>query len=266
MSLIIRNLSVSFKTPAGEVHAIDGLSLDIKPGERIALVGESGCGKTALALSLVGLLPRNARISGTAVFDGLDLFHSDAARRIRGKRISICWSNAERFFNPVLPVGHQIREAYLQHHPSEKKQADKRTVELLAEMGFTDPERIRDSYPFQLSGGMNQRAMLAMSVINRPELLLVDEPTRGLDDDSRDSVVQCLGRIRDASMLIITHDMRLVMELAHRIYFMKEGKILTEGLCPEILNRPGHPYAELMIQSALCLTAALGKQEACERT
>jgi ABC-type dipeptide/oligopeptide/nickel transport system ATPase component len=113
---------------------------------------------------------------------------------------------------------------------------------------------------------MNQRAMLAMSVINSPELLLVDEPTRGLDDDSRDSVVQCLRRIHEGSMLIITHDMRLAMELAHRVYFMKEGRILTEGRCPDILKQPGHPYAELMIQSDLCLTVAQGDEEACERT
>jgi ABC-type dipeptide/oligopeptide/nickel transport system ATPase component len=265
MSLIVRDLSVVFQTPAGEVSAIDGLSMSINSGERIALVGESGCGKTVLALSLVGLLPRNAHISGMIEFDGLDLIHTDAARRIRGQRISICWSNAERFFNPVVSVGDQICEAYLQHHPLEKAQAEERTNNLLEEMGFSNPLHIRNSYPFQLSGGMNQRAMLAMSVINRPELLLVDEPTRGLDDESRDGVVQCLRRIHEGSMLIITHDMRLVRELAQRVYFMKEGRILIEGQSPDALKQPQHPYAELMIQSDLYLTATRGRQEAYER-
>jgi peptide/nickel transport system ATP-binding protein len=265
MSLDIRNLSVVFETPAGEVHAIDGLSMRIQPDERVALVGESGCGKTVLALSLVGLLPRNARVTGKVEYDGMDLIYTNAARKIRGQRISICWSNAERFFNPVVPVGKQICEAFLQHHRLERVHAEERTDGLLMEMGFADPLRIRNSYPFQLSGGMNQRAMLAMSVINNPELLLVDEPTRGLDDDSRESVVQCLRRIHECSMLIITHDMRLVAELAHRVYFMKEGKILAEGPCPQALKRPEHPYAELMIQSDLCLSVVQRKKEAYER-
>jgi ABC-type dipeptide/oligopeptide/nickel transport system ATPase component len=256
MNLDVHSLSVVFETPTGKVRAIDGLSMRIQRGERVALVGESGCGKTVLALSLIGLLPRNARVTGTVEYDGMDLIHTNAARRIRGQRIAICWSNAERFFNPVAPVGKQIFEAYLQHHPLGRIQAEERTNSLLKEMGFGDPLHIRNSYPFQLSGGMNQRAMLAMSVINNPELLLVDEPTRGLDDDSRESVVHCLRKIHEGSMLIITHDMRLVMELAHRVYFMKEGKILAEGSCPGALTHPGHPYAELLIQSDLYLSLA----------
>ncbi len=256
MSLDIRDLSVIFKTPMGEVRAIDGLSLNIKDGERVALVGESGCGKTVLALSLVGLLPRNAHVSGTAEFGGMDLIHTDAAIGIRGRSISICWSNAERFFNPVVPVGKQICEAYAQHHPLEGAHAEQKADSLLIEMGFDDPRHVWNAYPFQLSGGMNQRAMLAMSVINNPELLLVDEPTRGLDDDSRENIVQCLRKIHEGSMLIITHDMRLVMELAHRVYFMKEGKILAEGACPQALTHPEHPYAELLSQSDLYLSVA----------
>jgi ABC-type dipeptide/oligopeptide/nickel transport system ATPase component len=265
MSLHIRDLVVVFTTPAGDVRAIDGLSLSISSGERVALVGESGCGKTVLALSLVGLLPGNARVTGAAVFNGEDLIHTNAARRIRGQKISICWSNAERFFNPVLTVGKQICEAYIQHHPAGKSHAEQKADALLKEMGFSDSRLIRDSYPFQLSGGMNQRAMLAMSVVNDPELLLVDEPTRGLDDASRENVVQCLRRIHQSSMLIITHDMRLVMELAHRVYFMKEGKILAQGPCPQALSHPGHPYAELLIQSDLCLSAVQSGKETHER-
>jgi ABC-type dipeptide/oligopeptide/nickel transport system ATPase component len=256
MNLDVCNLTVTFETPAGEVLAIDKLSLSIKAGERVALVGESGCGKTVLALSLMGLLPRNAHVSGKAEFDGMDLIRANAARSIRGRRISICWSNAERFFNAVVPVGKQICEAYMQHHPVERAYAEQKADSLLMEMGFDDPRHIRNAYSFQLSGGMNQRAMLAMSVINNPGLLLVDEPTRGLDDDSRESVVHCLCKIHQGSMLIITHDMRLVMELAHRVYFMKEGKILAEGSCPQALTHPGHPYAELLIQSDLYLSLA----------
>ncbi|MFB3777824.1 MAG: ATP-binding cassette domain-containing protein [Bryobacteraceae bacterium] len=233
MTLDLTDLSVRFETSRGSVLAVDRACLRVGAGERIALVGESGCGKTVLALALLGLLPRNARCTGSAAFDGRDLLDSRTARSLRGREISMCWSNAERFFNPVIRVGRQIGEAYLQHHPGKKQEARARTLELLERMGFAEPHRIWQAYPCQLSGGMNQRAMIAMSLINQPQLLLVDEPTRGLDDESRDRVVECLLAISGTSMLVITHDMDLVHQIAQGVYLMQAGKIPYGRVCPQ---------------------------------
>jgi ABC-type dipeptide/oligopeptide/nickel transport system ATPase component len=236
MTLDLLDLSVQFDTSGGAVPAVDRASLTIKPGDRVALVGESGCGKTVLALAILGLLPRNARIDGAAAFGGRNLLDAHTARSLRGREIAMCWSNAERFFNPVARIGRQIGEAYVQHHPGEQRQAREMTMSLLGDMGFMEPRRVYDSYPFQLSGGMNQRAMIAMSLINKPRLLLIDEPTRGLDDESRDSVLGCLLGIAGVSMLIITHDVGLVAQLAHRVYVMRAGKILDRGPCSDLFS------------------------------
>lgn len=251
MTLTLRELSVSFDSLKESVLAVDRVSLSIGPGDRAALVGESGCGKTVLALALLGLLPRNARTSGTALFGGRDLLEPSTGRALRGREVGICWSNAERFFNPVMRIGRQISEAYLQHHPGGRQQAKQRALALLEEMGFAEPDRVYAAYPFQLSGGMNQRAMIAMSIINQPRLLLVDEPTRGLDDESRDRVLGCLLGIAGTSMLVITHDIDLVRQLAHSIFFMRAGAIVDGGRCPDLLDGPLHPDARLLVEADL---------------
>ncbi len=231
MTLEVAGLSVRFDTAGGEVPAVVDTSLLVEPEDRMALVGESGCGKSVLALAVLGLLPRNARVSGEAWFNGRSLLATGVASALRGREIAMCWSNAERFFNPVMRVGRQIAEAYLQHHPGEEREARGRALDLLRRMGFAEPQRVYGAYPSQLSGGMNQRAMIAMSLINQPQLLLVDEPTRGLDDESRDRVVQCLLDIYGVSMLVITHDMELVQQIAHGVYFMRAGRILDARRC-----------------------------------
>jgi ABC-type glutathione transport system ATPase component len=217
----------------------------------VALVGESGCGKTVLALTLLGLLPRNAKIEGSASWGGANLLDPQVAALLRGREIAMCWSNAERYFNPVVPIGAQIDEAHRLHHRCSARAAQERTLTLLRDFGFDDPHRIRDCFPFQLSGGMNQRAMIAMSLMNSPQLLLVDEPTRGLDDGNRERVLQCLLGVTGASMLVITHDMGLVERLAQRVYFMRAGEILDHGPIPEVLREPGHPYAEELVRADL---------------
>ncbi|HTX53341.1 MAG TPA: ATP-binding cassette domain-containing protein, partial [Candidatus Baltobacteraceae bacterium] len=169
----------------------------------------------------------------------------------RGREIAMCWSNAERYFNPVVPIGVQIEEAYALHHRRPDSAARERTLALLREVGFEDPKRICGSYPFQLSGGMNQRAMIAMSLMNAPRLLLVDEPTRGLDDENRERVVRCLLAVSGASMLVITHDMDLVERIAQRVYFMRAGEILDDGPVPGVLRAPGHPYSEQLVRVGL---------------
>ncbi len=251
MTLRLENLSVGFQTQAGFVPAVRGVSLRIQPGERVALVGESGCGKTVLALAVLGLLPRNAQIDGAVFLESSNLLDPKVAASLRGREIAMCWSNAERYFNPVVPVGAQIDEAYALHHRCPQAAARERTLSLLRDVGFEDAERICTSYPFQLSGGMNQRAMIAMSLMNSPRLLLVDEPTRGLDDENRERVIQCLLGVTGASMLIITHDMDLVERTAQRVCYMRAGEILCDGPVPAALRNPGHPYAEQLLRAGL---------------
>ncbi len=258
MTLSLRELSVSFDSVKESVLAVDRVSLSIFPGSRAALVGESGCGKTVLALALLGLLPRNARTSGTALLLGQNLLEPSTARALRGREIGICWSNAERFFNPVMRIGRQISEAYLQHHPGARKQAKEMSLALLERMGFSEPSRFYAAYPFQLSGGMNQRAMIAMSIINEPRLLLVDEPTRGLDDESRDRVLSCLFGIGGTSMLVITHDIDLVRQLADSVFFMRAGAIVDGGRCPDLLEGPLHPDARRLMEADLCARGEAG--------
>lgn len=251
MTLDVKNLSVGFQTRTGLVQAVRRVSLSIKPGERVALVGESGCGKTVLALALLGLLPRNAQLGGEASLGGSNLLDLNVAASLRGREIAMCWSNAERYFNPVVPIGPQIDEAYALNHRRQTVAARERTLALLREVGFEDPGRICRSYPFQLSGGMNQRAMIAMSLMNAPRLLLVDEPTRGLDDGNRERVIRCLLGVSGASMLVITHDMDLVERIAQRVYFMRAGEILDFGPVPGVLRAPGHPYSEQLVRAGL---------------
>jgi ABC-type glutathione transport system ATPase component len=249
MILGVEDLSVSFETRSGLVRAVNRVTLTIQPGERVALVGESGCGKTVLALALLGLLPRNARVDGSASLGSLNLLDAKVAASLRGREIAICWSNAERYFNPVAPIGAQIDEAYVLHHRRQGREARQRTLSLLRDVGFEDPERICRSYPFQLSGGMNQRAMIAMSLMNSPRVLLVDEPTRGLDDENRERVIRCLLGVSGASMLVITHDMELAEGVAQRAYFMREGEILDHGPVPGVLRGPSHPYARELVKA-----------------
>lgn len=251
MILRVKDLSVGFKTRTGFVPAVNRVSLTIQAGERVALVGESGCGKTVLALTLLGLLPRNAQVEGSASLGSSDLLCARVAASRRGREVAMCWSNAERYFNPVATIGAQIDEAYALHHPGRAREARRRTLSLLRNVGFEDPEWICRSYPFQLSGGMNQRAMIAMSLINSPRLLLVDEPTRGLDDENRERVIRCLLGVPGASMLVITHDMNLVERIAQRVHFMRAGEILDGGPVPEALRSPGHPYAEELVKAGL---------------
>jgi ABC-type dipeptide/oligopeptide/nickel transport system ATPase component len=251
MTLEVSDLTVGFQTRGGLVAAVRGVSLQIRSGERVALVGESGCGKTVLALALLGLLPRNARVGGTASLGGYNLLDPAVAASLRGREIAMCWSNAERYFNPLVPIGPQIDEAWALHHKRRGGAARERTLGLLGKVGFEEPARIYRCYPSQLSGGMNQRAMIAMSLANSPRLLLVDEPTRGLDDENRERVIGCLLGVAGASMLVITHDVDLVERIAQRVYFMRAGEIVEWGALPGALRAARHPYAVRMVRAGL---------------
>jgi len=245
----IQHLSVTFDTPHGAVKAVDDVTLTINPGERSALLGESGCGKSVLALAMMQLLPRNARIEGGITVGDRDIIEHGMDNTDRGSLVSLCWSNAERFFNPVMTIGDQIIEAYTIHHPGERPIAEEKAMNLLTMLGFDDPLPVFASYPFQLSGGMNQRAMIAMSIINDPAVLLVDEPTRGLDDTNRERVMTALDTLDEVTLLLITHDVDCAIRGSQTAFIMRNGAIVDSGETGNILVSPYHPYTKQLVRS-----------------
>lgn len=247
--LAIDDLSVRFDTRKGPVAAVDHVSLTISPGARMALLGESGCGKSVLALSVLRLLPINARVTGTVTWEGADLTDTSVAQSLRGDVIAMCWSNAQRFFNPLMTVGDQIIEAYRIHNKGSAREGLEKTASILTRLGFDDPRRVMTSYPFQLSGGMNQRAMIAMSIVNDPEMLIVDEPTRGLDDESRDRVIESLAGLEGIALLLITHDIECARTLTGESLIMKSGSIIDRGPTGDVLTESGHPYTRQLVMS-----------------
>jgi len=244
-----RDVSVTFESPRGTVRAVDRLTMTVSEGGRASLLGESGCGKSVLALALLNLLPKNARVTGIISVDGFDMTNPETARQLRGGTIALCWSKAKRFFNPVLTIGDQIVEAYPTHHPGKGREGKEKGLALLARLGFGDPKAVFDSYPFQLSGGMNQRAMIAMSMINDPTALIADEPTRGLDDENRDKVVAALAALSGITLLLITHDIDCAIALSTDTYIMKAGVIVDRGPSGLVLSAPEHPYTRQLVGS-----------------
>lgn len=258
MILEINGLSVGFETAGAETFAVRNVSLAVEAGERLALMGESGCGKSVLALSVMGLLPGNARVGGAVRFAGRDILTGGVVGELRGRELAVCWSNAERFFDPVMTVGEQITEAYAVHHPGEKRRARAAALDLLRRLGFEEPGSVYGRFPFQLSGGMNQRAMIAMSLVNSPRLLFVDEPTRGLDDANRDLLIGTLLGIEDTAMVIITHDVDMAMRTAGRFLMMRRGELIDGGLLPEGLAGSEHPYTRRLVDCAFRLPGPEG--------
>ncbi|MEU0810699.1 ABC transporter ATP-binding protein [Streptomyces sp. NPDC005970] len=246
--LEIRDLRVRFDVPAGRLPAVDGVDLTLRKGEVLALVGESGSGKSALSMSLVGLNrgPRT-HISGEVSFGGRDLVAASERelRGVRGKDIAVVFQDALAALNPLHRAGAQVSEMIRAHRDVEREQAMSRAVELLSEVGIAGPDRAARAYPHQLSGGMRQRVMIAMGLANDPALLIADEPTTALDVTIQAQVLAVLKRIqRDhgTSVLLITHDLGVVAEVADRVAVMYAGRIVEQGLREEVLFRPQHPY------------------------
>lgn len=248
--LSVRDLKVEFSTPEGVVHAVDNVSYDVYPGETLGLVGESGSGKSVSVMSLLRLIrePPGRVASGTAVFEGLDLLATPKKklRDIRGSRISMVFQDPMTSLNPVFRVGRQITEAVTAHQPSmNREQAKARAVELLRMVGVPEPERRFDQYPHQFSGGMRQRAMIATAIANDPALLIADEPTTALDVTVQAQILDLLQtaqRETHAAVLLITHDLGLIAEMADRVLVMYAGHIVESGSVEDIFNAPRHPY------------------------
>jgi oligopeptide/dipeptide ABC transporter ATP-binding protein len=246
--LEVRGLEVSFNTEDGVVRAVDGVGIELLPGEVLAVVGESGSGKSVTALTMMGLTRGpNASISGTATFEGTELIGAtdEELRRVRGNRMAMIFQDPMSSLNPVRRVGEQIVEQIRAHRDLPKEAARKRAVELLGAVGVPDPDRRVDSYPHELSGGMRQRAMIAMALSLDPSLLIADEPTTALDVTIQAQIIELLrelNRKRDLSIVIITHDIGVVAEIADRVAVMYAGRVVEQGTLDEVFYDPQHPY------------------------
>ncbi|MDQ6895269.1 MAG: ABC transporter ATP-binding protein [Actinomycetota bacterium] len=247
--LSVRDLRTSFAIETGVVEAVRGVGFDLYPGEILGLVGESGSGKSALASSVLGLLRSPpAEVSGGPVtFDGRNLLteRRSALQRIRGEEIAMIFQDPMTSFNPVRSIGQQIAEAIRVHHRVRRSAARSRTVELLRLVGMPSPEVRYKQFPHEFSGGMRQRAMIAMAMANEPKVIIADEPTTALDVTVQAQVLQVLQTAQsetDAAILLITHDLGVIAELADRVLVMYAGRVVESATVYSLFARPRHPY------------------------
>ncbi len=260
--LEVKNLQTHFKTRAGIVRAVDGVSFQLDRGELLGLVGESGCGKSVTALSLLRLVAPPGRIvGGELLFEGTDLLQLSEARmrEMRGDDITMIFQDPMTSLNPVYTVGEQIAEALRLHRKLSRGQARAAAIEAMREVAIPDPARRADDYPHQLSGGMRQRVMIAMALACDPKLLIADEPTTALDVTIQAQILELLDelrRTRDLAVLLITHDLGVVAEVADRVAVMYTGRIVEASPVAELFARPKHPYTEGLLRSVPKLTLA----------
>jgi oligopeptide/dipeptide ABC transporter ATP-binding protein len=247
--LSVRGLVTEFVTPAGIIHAVNDVSFDVYSGETVGVVGESGSGKSVAVRSVLGLLsqPPGRIVAGEAVFEGHDLLRLDnyALSVIRGSDIAVIFQDPGTSLNPVLTIGSQISEALRIHQDISRTAARRRSVELLQMVGIPNAKARLDEYPHQYSGGMRQRAMIAMAMANRPKLLIADEPTTALDVTTQAQVLDVLKLAKKesgAATILITHDLGLIAEMADRVVVMYAGRVLETGSVFDIFHRPRHPY------------------------
>jgi len=264
--LEIKNLSTHFPTRAGVVRAVDDVSFAIPRGSTLALVGESGSGKSVTSLSVMRLVQPPGRIvSGEILFDNQNLLSLDdeAMRRLRGREIAMIFQDPMTSLNPVYTVGDQIAEAVQLHERLPRKRAWARAVEMMRRVRIPDAARRAADYPFQLSGGMRQRVMIAMALACNPRLLIADEPTTALDVTIQAEILELLRALKDEfelSLLLITHDLGVVAETADRVAVMYAGRIVEEAPVGELFRAPRHPYTEGLLRSVPRLTEAGIKQ------
>jgi peptide/nickel transport system ATP-binding protein len=247
--LSVHDLRVGFATEGGLLQAVDGVSFDLAPGEVLAIVGESGSGKSVTAQTILGLTRSlNARIEGSARLGETELTGADAEslRKVRGDRVAMVFQDPMTSFNPVYRIGAQIGEAIRAHRPdTSKDEARERAVELLDSVGIPDPAQRVDAYPHEFSGGMRQRAMIAMALALEPEVLIADEPTTALDVTVQAQILRLLERLnreRGLATILITHDLGVVAETADRVLVMYAGRVVEQGTLEEVFYDPQHPY------------------------
>ena len=254
--LSVQDLQTSFFLKRGELHAVDHVTFDVGKGETVGIVGESGCGKSMTALSIMNLVPKqNGRITGGKIlFNGENLLDKSEAemKQIQGNDISMIFQEPMTSLNPVLTVGWQISENMRTHWDISAKEARMRAIEMLKKVNIPMPERRYKEYPHQFSGGMRQRVMIAMALACNPALLICDEPTTALDVTVQAQILRLLETLKrenDMSMILISHDLGVISQLADRVLIMYAGEIVEMGDCDEIFRDPKHPYTQALLKS-----------------
>ncbi|MGQ0834513.1 MAG: ABC transporter ATP-binding protein [Gammaproteobacteria bacterium] len=252
--LAIDALGVTFATPDGDLAAVHDFCLNIRAGECVGIVGESGAGKSQALLAVMGLLARNAHVRGSARFEGVDLVGASASElnRVRGSRLAMIFQDPMTSLTPHMRIGEQIGESLVHHQGLSRREAQARALALLSSVHMTDAERRLDQYPHELSGGMRQRAMIAIALACDPALLIADEPTTALDVTIQAQILALLAELkreRGMAMVLITHDLGVVAGIADRVAVMYGGRIVELGSVAAILKTPSHPYTRALLHS-----------------
>jgi peptide/nickel transport system ATP-binding protein len=263
--LEVEDLRTHFRTDDGVVRAVDGVSFSVDKGRTLGIVGESGCGKSVTCLSLMGLNPRRTTItSGRALWKGRDLLRMAPRelRRIRGSEIAMVFQDPMTSLNPVLTIGRQLEEAILLHRDLPRRRTRERALELLKAVGIPRAERRFHDYPHQFSGGMRQRVMIAMALVNDPDLLIADEPTTALDVTTQAQILELMESLQSefgSAIVIITHDLGVVAEIADDVVVMYAGEVVESGSVDAIFKRPQHPYTWGLLGSLPRLEGEVGR-------
>lgn len=256
-----RNISTQFKVGKDLINIVKDVSFDVKKGKILSIVGESGCGKSVTVHSIINLLPKNGKIvNGSSVFKtqdkNIDLAklkpYSKEMRTLRGKDIGMIFQDPMQSLNPVYTIGNQIIENILQHQKISKKEAEEIGIEMLRKLGIPEPQKRFHSYPHQFSGGMKQRVMIAIAMVNNPQLLIADEPTTALDVTIQAQIMDLMKEMRDVygkSVILITHNMGLVAEVADQVAVMYMGRIIEYGDVKDVFENPVHPYTKALLKS-----------------
>lgn len=258
----VSDLSIEFHTMDGIVHAVEGVNLEIGKGETVAIVGESGSGKSTTAMAIIGLLASGGKVSGGSIkLDGRELVGASEAvlRKVRGRDIGMVPQDPMSNLNPVAKIGTQVAESLLAHGLATRQNVQAKVVQALAAAGLPNPEQRAKQYPHELSGGLRQRALIAIGLACEPRLLIADEPTSALDVTVQQTILDQIGKMTDelgTSVLLITHDLGLAAERAERVVVMFRGKIVEQGPAREILNNPQHPYTQSLVKAAPSVAAA----------
>ncbi|MGF3054267.1 ABC transporter ATP-binding protein [Microbacterium sp. YY-03] len=260
--LTVRDLAVDFQTTDGVVHAVEGVDIDVYPGETVAIVGESGSGKSTTAMAVIGLLAKGGTVAkGSITFDGRELvgLSENELRKVRGNQIGMVPQDPMSNLNPVAKIGTQIAETLLAHGQATRQNVNQRVVETLTAAGLPDAERRAKQYPHEFSGGMRQRALIAIGLACQPRLLIADEPTSALDVTVQRTILDQIATMTQeigTSVLLITHDLGLAAERAARVVVMHRGRVVEQGPAQEILNNPQHPYTQALVKAAPSVAAA----------